>query len=186
MNVLILYATREGQTGKIAGRLAGRLETDGMHVTLANARDRDAVAKLDPASFDLVVLGASMHAGRLERELTRFIGKHAAAIARVPRSLFVVLLAAATKNPERRKHALADASRRVAAQLAVGFADVEWIAGALAYTRYGWLTRWTMRRIARAEGGDTDTSRDHEYTDWQQVEAYADRLAQRAGLRLGS
>jgi menaquinone-dependent protoporphyrinogen oxidase len=43
-----------------------------------------------------------------------------------------------------------------------------------------------MRRIACAEGGDTDTSRDHEYTDWQQVEAYADRLAQRAGLRLGS
>jgi menaquinone-dependent protoporphyrinogen oxidase len=37
-----------------------------------------------------------------------------------------------------------------------------------------------MRRIASREGGDTDTSRDHEYTDWerlrQQVEAFLEPL----------
>ena len=40
------------------------------------------------------------------------------------------------------------------------------VAGALVYSRYNWLTRWMMRRIARKEGGDTDTARDYEYTDW--------------------
>jgi menaquinone-dependent protoporphyrinogen oxidase len=30
-----------------------------------------------------------------------------------------------------------------------------------------------MRVISRREGGDTDTSHDHEYTDWQAVEQFA-------------
>ena len=42
-------------------------------------------------------------------------------------------------------------------------------AGALMYSRYGFLTRWLMRRIARKAGGGTDTSRDYEYTDWAKL-----------------
>lgn len=34
-----------------------------------------------------------------------------------------------------------------------------------------------MKRIARKEGGDTDTSRDWEYTDWDSVEAFAAAFA---------
>jgi menaquinone-dependent protoporphyrinogen oxidase len=51
------------------------------------------------------------------------------------------------------------------------------IAGALKYSRYPLPLRWLMKRIAAKAGGDTDTSRDYEYTDWAQVEAYARRLA---------
>jgi menaquinone-dependent protoporphyrinogen oxidase len=39
------------------------------------------------------------------------------------------------------------------------------VAGALAYSRYNWLKRWAMIRIVRKAGGDTDTSRDYEYTE---------------------
>ena len=46
-------------------------------------------------------------------------------------------------------------------------------AGALVYTQYGWFKRRVMRVIARREDGDTDTSHDHEYTDWQSVEQFA-------------
>ena len=46
-------------------------------------------------------------------------------------------------------------------------------AGALVYTRYGWLKRTMMSRIARAEDGDADTSKDYEYTDWEAVEQFA-------------
>jgi menaquinone-dependent protoporphyrinogen oxidase len=34
-----------------------------------------------------------------------------------------------------------------------------------------------MRRIASEAGEETETSRDYEYTDWEQVERYAARLA---------
>lgn len=45
--------------------------------------------------------------------------------------------------------------------------------GALRYSKYGFLKRLMMKRIARDATGDTDTSRDYEYTDWHEVEAFA-------------
>jgi menaquinone-dependent protoporphyrinogen oxidase len=37
-----------------------------------------------------------------------------------------------------------------------------------------------MKRIARAEGGPTDTSRDHELTNWEDVDEFAERFARLA------
>jgi len=41
------------------------------------------------------------------------------------------------------------------------------------YSRYGFLKRMMLRAIAKREGGDTDTSKDHVYTDWGQVASFA-------------
>jgi menaquinone-dependent protoporphyrinogen oxidase len=46
-------------------------------------------------------------------------------------------------------------------------------AGALLYTHYNFFIRWMMKRIVATAGGDTDTSRDYEYTDWNDVRAFA-------------
>ena len=51
------------------------------------------------------------------------------------------------------------------------------VAGRLAYTQYGLLKRFVMRRIALKAGGPVDTSRDHEMTDWDQVRDVAAELA---------
>ena len=51
------------------------------------------------------------------------------------------------------------------------------LAGRLAYTKYGWLMRWVMKRIARKAALAIDTSRDHEYTNWDEVGRLADDLA---------
>jgi menaquinone-dependent protoporphyrinogen oxidase len=50
---------------------------------------------------------------------------------------------------------------------------IKFVAGALPYTRYNWLKRWIMRRIVAKAGGDTDTTRDFEYTDWEDLRAFA-------------
>jgi menaquinone-dependent protoporphyrinogen oxidase len=49
-------------------------------------------------------------------------------------------------------------------------------AGALKYTQYSWLKRELMKHIAKKEGGATDTSQDHEYTDWNHVRDFAQRF----------
>ena len=56
-------------------------------------------------------------------------------------------------------------------------ARLELIAGALKYTRYDFLKRWVMKLIAARAGGDTDTSSDHEYTDWHNVRRFAGACA---------
>lgn len=176
---LVLYATREGQTAKVAGRLAEQLRGGGAEVSLIDAANTLVMQSLDPGRFDRLVFGASMHAGGLEKELVEFVNAHADAIVGRPRSLFVVLLSAAAKDPALREEWLADARAKIDEQLRVAFDDVEMIAGALRYSRYPLPLKWMMRRIARKAGEDTDTSRDYEYTDWQQVADYANRLLER-------
>jgi menaquinone-dependent protoporphyrinogen oxidase len=95
-----------------------------------------------------------------------------------PSAFFSVSLAAAAASPD---------ERAAAAQLARAFSSAGgWhpdetvcVAGRLAYTQYGVLTRFLMKRIARRHGAPTDTSRDHEFTNWQDVTRLADRIARR-------
>ena len=43
-------------------------------------------------------------------------------------------------------------------------------AGALRYTQYGLIKRHFMKRISKDRvSADTDTSRDYEYTNWNDV-----------------
>ena len=51
------------------------------------------------------------------------------------------------------------------------------VAGALLYRQYGTLVRLVMRFIAKRAGGTSDTSRDHESTDWAALVHFADEMA---------
>lgn len=176
LNVVVLYATREGQTQKVAARLAQHLREYGADVRLMNAKAADSTEDLVLSTFDLLVFGASMHAGGLERELVDYVNRHSQEIAGQRRSFFLLLLSAATRDADLRSRWLADAHDKLCAQLEVAFDDTEFIAGALAYSRYSLALKWVMKRIARQAGEGTDTSRDYEYTDWAQVRRYAERL----------
>jgi menaquinone-dependent protoporphyrinogen oxidase len=55
------------------------------------------------------------------------------------------------------------------------------VAGALLYTHYNWLVRLMMKQIVRRAGGDTDTSRDYEYTDWADLRSFVLDFAARVG-----
>ena len=45
------------------------------------------------------------------------------------------------------------------------------------YTQYGSFKNLVMRWIAKRAGGDTDTTRDREYTDWAALDAFAEAFA---------
>jgi menaquinone-dependent protoporphyrinogen oxidase len=167
--LLILYASREGQTARIVERMAVIALGRGHEVEVDRCPRFSVPPSPDP--FAGVLVGGSIHLGRHERSLERFVIAHHDVLERLPAGFFSVSLSAASPRAE----------VRAAAQ---GYLDdflqeTGWhpqataiFAGALAYTRYGPLKRWIMRRIVAREGGDTDTSRDHEYTDWEAVERY--------------
>ena len=168
---LVYYGSSEGQTRKIAGRIAERLGARGIEVEVV-----ESPAAVDPARFDAVIVGDSIHIGRYHRRVLKFIRAHRAVLAAKPSAFFSVCLAVNSKNAvdRERAHAFVDdmvASTGWTPGVSTSFA------GALKYTHYGWLTRLVMKRIAAAEGGCTDTSRDHEYTDWATVLAFADAFA---------
>lgn len=174
--ILVVFATREGQTEKVATRIASHIEARGHGVSVVNARDDKAVRDLRLGAYELLVFGGSMHAGGIEDELVRFINGHEGEIVTKRRFFFLVLLSAATRDPSLRAQWLQDARAKMNSQLKVAFEHVEMIAGALRYSKYPTPLKWLMRRIASQAGEGTDTSKDYEYTDWEQVAAFADRL----------
>jgi len=173
MKCLVVYATREGQTRKVALRLADHLSESGTSVKLHDAREPFSLNLLD---FDHLLFGASMHAGGLEKEIRAFIKNHERQIRSKPRSFFLVLLSAATQYKTLREEWLLDAERKFKEQIPVPFNRLEMVAGALRYSKYPLPLKWIMKRIASKAGEGTDISQDYEYTDWEQVKGFAEKI----------
>ena len=168
----LLYAGRHGQTAKIAERIGARLRAQGHAVDVVSCPRRGEPA-FELARFDGVMVGSSVHVGRHHREIDRFVRLHGHFLASGPNAFFSVCLSARTPSPEAQR----TAREPVVRTLALGPwrpKHVAIFAGALPYTRYGWLVRWMMKRIVKAQSGETDTMRDYEYTDWAAVDAFAD------------
>lgn len=173
--VLVVYSTQHGSTRNIAERVAGTLRTRGFAVDV-----HDVAAPVQPVigEYRAALLAAPIHMGRHAKDFVAFVVRNRDALARMASALLSVSLTqitldSATASDEQRRLAR-DALQQV---LATFIARTGWrpgqvssIAGSLAYTRYNWFVRWMMKRIARKQGGSTDTSRDHVYTDWIALE----------------
>lgn len=181
--LLMVYGTSYGQTAKIADKLREELERAGVDVSLFKGDEfpRD----VDPETFDAIVVGASVVLGGYQRYVRKWVGTHVELLNRLPSAFFSVCGAAGSENPEER-----EAGRKIMEKY---LTEVGWqpneravFAGSIAYTKYNPLVRWVMKRISAKEGGSTDTSRDHEYTDWAQVDAFAEALAALVPVRAES
>jgi menaquinone-dependent protoporphyrinogen oxidase len=177
--IAILYGTTEGQTGKIAQRIASTGRQHGHQVEIVHLAEVDA--SFDVAGYDGVMVGASIHEGSHQRYVYRWLEAHQAALASRPTAAFTVCLAIRSVNEAERAEARAFSGLY---QQKTGWKpDVsEVFAGALMYGEYNWLVRMVMKAIARHEGGSTDTSHNTEYTDWTEVDRFAEAFFSRPEL----
>jgi menaquinone-dependent protoporphyrinogen oxidase len=169
--VLILYATTEGHTARVAERIAQRLRDKGHRVESQRA---DASAtRLDLERYETVIVGAPVHYGRHPGHLRSLLRKHRAALAARPGAFFSVSLSAGGPGakPQAARRYVETFLRQVGWQPQLTAA----IGGALQYSRYGAFKRLLVVVFVGRAGGDTDTSRDYEYTDWDAVDRFADR-----------
>lgn len=178
--IAVLYATRQGQTQKIAHYIATRLQSHGLTVDL-----RDIKLGADLCHYSAVALAASVHGGRHEPEMVEFVRAHRAQLDDLPAWFFSVSLSQVGAQrigdpPEKRKQFVADVDTMVANFCrGTGWLprNVVPVAGALLYSKYNFLVRFIMKRIAAKAGADTDTSRDYEYTDWAALDRAVDLMA---------
>jgi menaquinone-dependent protoporphyrinogen oxidase len=173
--VPVLFASTEGQTALIAIRLAAVLHEHGLDSQAIDVSTPEAEA-IDWSRVHGALVGASLHMGRHQTSAARFIHAHAADLNAVPSAFFSVSLSAASKNLDE-----VVAARKIAQAFP---AEHGWtpfrvasFAGRLAYREYNVLVRFLIKRIAKKEGGPTDTSRDHELTNWDEVDRLGRELA---------
>jgi menaquinone-dependent protoporphyrinogen oxidase len=166
--VLIVYASKNGQTGLIAERI--REVAASVEGVTASATAVEKVNENDVVVADVIIAASPVYRGRHDRMIERFIREHQSVLSQRSSALVSVSGAMAAFN-----------GRREAETTAQKFLDltgwnpdrVALFAGAICYTRYNFIVRWIMKRIAAKQGLDTDTTRDFEYTDWDAVDQFA-------------
>ena len=171
MQILILYGSMEGQTKKIAQHIGDRLQDKGHEITLLSAEHLPA--DFSPDHFDAAIIGASIHMNRYPKFINKFIASRLDWLNRTTTGFFTVCMAIRSDNQQSRDQAVAYGESFLK-QAGWRPALKATFAGAVKYTQYNFLTRYIMKRISRHEGGSTDTSQDHEYTDWAAVERFVD------------
>jgi menaquinone-dependent protoporphyrinogen oxidase len=168
---LIVYGTCEGQTAKIASNIRALLKAKGSEAVLFNP---ELDGPLEAENFDSFIVGAPVHASKFPTALVNWVSDHSLLLSHRPSAFFSVCLGVLqTDNPK----VVAEENKIVTDF----FEHTHWkpslyeiFAGALKYSKYGWLKKRVMRAIAKKAGQQTSMARDYEYTDWQQVAKFVE------------
>jgi len=187
MRTVVFYATREGHTRRVAEHIASDLRALGHEVEIYDVK---AVAEsIDWPPYDWACVAASVHAGHHEPEVIAFVKRHRQALERLQAAfLSVTLSEAGAEDVGATKERRAQSAAEVQQMIDVFVQETGWrparvlpVAGALAYSRYNFLIRFVMKRIARKAGAPTDTSRDYEFTNWPTLDVFIREGALAAG-----
>ncbi len=171
--ILILYSSTDGQTKKICQRMQRIIEGRGHKAVVEPIADSAAI---DLASFDKIVIGASIRYGKHNASVYRFIKDHQSLLESKANGFFSVNVVA--RKPAKRQPDTNPYVRRFLGQIAWQPQQLAVFAGRLDYQRYGVLDRAMIRAIMWLTKGPTDPQTDVEYTDWQAVDAFAVAIAE--------
>ncbi len=173
-DVALFYATRDGQSRRIAERIASGLAVHGIPAVPQD------LAVIPPASSSLAaarlaVLVAAVRYGAPLPEAEQFLASFGK-LREPPQLVLLSVNLTARKpgkdtaegNPYLRKSI---ARHRLAPALALA------IAGRLEYPRYSWRDRQLIRFIMMLTGGPTDPKTCIDYTPWDVVDRVALQIA---------
>lgn len=113
------------------------------------------------------MIGASIRYGRLNEKLYQFIQRHVTTLTNSKAAFFCVNL---TARKEDQGKDTPEGSVYIQTFLKKSPWQPERIAvfaGALYYPRYRWFDKMMIRLIMTLTGGETDTSKEVEYTNWE-------------------
>ncbi|WP_410766626.1 flavodoxin domain-containing protein [Haloferax sp. DFSO60] len=182
VSILVAYGTGEGQTAKVSKHITTVLEARGHEVTSVNVTDDPDV---DVEPFDAVLVGSPVNNRKHRPAVVAFVERNRAALEARPNGFFQLSLASIIPLRWAREGAgkfVDDLTDRT------GWHPdrVGLFAGAVAYTKYPPMERVIFKLVSAVTTGDTDTSRDYEYTDWDDVSAFATEFAEFVESTVGS
>ncbi|OQX36649.1 MAG: hypothetical protein B0D91_08655 [Oceanospirillales bacterium LUC14_002_19_P2] len=171
---LLLYASRDGQTEKIAHVIASELKQCGQTVECLSLEEGTAHFNLD--QYDSILIGSPIRYGHHLPEVFDFIRQHETFLNQHPSGFFSVNLTA--RKPEKNRPETNSYLQKFLGKITWKPGMTGVMAGSLLYSRYRWFDRVMIQLIMKITGGNTDTSKDIEYTDWDAVQQFARKYSE--------
>jgi len=175
MRVLVVYSTFDGQTARIAERMAEGLRKSGHQAVVREVQKAPALV-----DCDAVLVGGAIRYGHHSKALVKWVRAHVQGLDSRPNAFFSVCMSAG--GPGARPKTAQEYLDRFESQTGWKPRIARSFAGACYYTRYNFFIRTMMKLIMTIAGGETDTSRNFEYTDWNEVERFAGRFCTAAAV----
>jgi len=167
----MIYATVDGHTEKICRKLQEILGKNGQAVDLVNIEDFDG----DLSPYERIILGASIRYGVHDKKIIELINTRQQELEAKRTAFFSVNLVA--RKPEK-------SSPDTNPYVVKFFKNITWrpdmvetFAGMLEYPKYTFFDRTMIRLIMWMTKGPTDPKTVKEYTNWDKVAAFGERLA---------
>jgi menaquinone-dependent protoporphyrinogen oxidase len=167
-HILLIYSTTDGHTPRICERMRQVIVQQGQQATVVPLAQADA---LDLSGFDKIVIGASIRYGKHQPQVAQFIARHQTLLECKANAFFSVNIVA--RKPEKNRPDSNPYLIKFLRQISWKPKLLGVFAGKLDYPSYRFFDRLMIRFIMLMTDGPTDPKSVIEFTDWQQVEAFA-------------
>ena len=167
---LIIYSSTDGQTKKICERIMESVITK----SSVNLVSINEALNLNMSTYEKIIIGASIRYGRYNSLVLKFVNKNLKILQKKYCAFFSVNVVARKENkntPESNPY------------IRKFFARTDWkpnlvsvFAGKVDYPNYNFLNKFIIKFIMFITKGPTDTSMSYEFTDWDKVKLFADKI----------
>lgn len=168
--VAILYSTVDGQTKKISEFLADHLKQKDLSIQIYPLEKFNKRI----TEFETLILGASIRYGKHNELVGKFIHENLKELEQINGVFFSVNLVARKEDKN---------SPDTNPYLIKFMETIPWkpdltgvFAGGLDYKKYGFFDKLMIKAIMKFTHGPTKTPEPIEYTDWQRVQNFANRI----------
>jgi len=135
MKTLIIYATTHGCTQSCAEKLKTQLAGE---VDLVNLKDSDEIRVDD---YDRVMVGGSIHAGRIQGRVVRFCTKNLSTLLKKKTGLFLCCMEKGEKAKKQFEDAFPAELRRHASASGL-------FGGGFDFTRMNWIEKAIIKKVS--------------------------------------
>ncbi|MAR49718.1 MAG: menaquinone-dependent protoporphyrinogen IX dehydrogenase [Rhodobacteraceae bacterium] len=167
---LIIYSTTDGHTKHICDYIADRSKKKSS-IELIPIED---VKNIDLSLYETIIIGASIRYGKHQPELYEFINRNLEILKTVKASFFSVNAVARKPNkdsPETNPYV------KKFLKLSNWQPEVLGVfAGKIDYPKYRFFDKHVIRLIMWFTKGPTDTSGVYEFTDWEKVDQFIQKI----------
>ena len=165
--ILLTYSTVDGHTKTICEKILSYSKTSQVDILPIDS-------SINIKDYDTDVIGASIRYGKYREEIFEFIKENEELLNSKDNAFFSVNVVARKENknkPETNPY-LIKFLNKISWQPKI----LDVFAGKIDYPKYKFLDKYAIKFIMWITKGPTDTSKVYEFTDWNRVKSFAEKL----------